>query len=151
MPLSLPSRRRLVLLLAMIVPAGVAGDVQASFDQIGLVRAQADAGKLRMLAVSGLKRWQELPNLPTLDESGFKGFNISFSMGFSTTKGTPRAIVDRLSQALLSILASADARERLTAQHFELVPCGPGEFARYIEAEFALWAKVVKASGARVD
>ena len=132
----------------------VAGNMDVMFDNLPSSMQQIKAGKLLPLAVTSGKRSPALPDLPTIEEAGgpaLKGYEASSWFGLLAPAGTPAAIVERLQQETAKALASPAVREKLLAQG--AVPGGitPAEFAKMIEAEHAKWAKVVKASGAKVD
>jgi tripartite-type tricarboxylate transporter receptor subunit TctC len=129
----------------------MAGEVQLIFDTFAQSLPQAKAGKVRALAVTSLKRQTSAPEIPTMDESGFPGWETGPWFGAMVRAGTPDAIVKRLNAALVKALQSPDVRDKLVAQG--VVPVGntPEEFAAFIRAESARWAKVVKAAGIRAD
>jgi tripartite-type tricarboxylate transporter receptor subunit TctC len=129
----------------------MAGEVQLIFDTFAQSLPQAKAGKVRALAVTSLKRQASAPEIPTMDESGFPGWETGPWFGVMVRAGTPDAIVKRLNAALVRALQSPDVRDKLVAQG--VVPVGntPEEFAAFIRAESARWAKVVKAAGIKAD
>ena len=109
------------------------------------------AGKLNALAVSTAKRFTGLPNVPTLAESGLKGFDVGFWLGALAPAGTPRPVIDRLNAEMIRIVHLPDVIERLSPLGVEIIGNSPDEFARVIHVEVARWAKVVKESGAKAD
>ena len=129
----------------------MAGQVQLLF--LGIVSAQphVKAGKLRAIAVSGLKRSAMMPEAPTVSESGVKGFEVTGWYGVFVPAGTPPEIVSRLHHEIVRVLALPDLRSRLSSEGAELGGGTPAEFDRYIKSEIAKWARVVKLSGARAD
>ena len=127
------------------------GQVQMMFDNMPSSLPHAKAGKLRALAVTSMTRSAALPDVPTLDEEGLKGFDATSWFGLLAPAGTPRDIVAKLNSASVKALASAEMRERLAAQGADPVGNTPDQFATFIKAEIDKWAKIVKASGARVD
>ena len=127
------------------------GQVQMMFDNMPSSLPHAKAGKLRALAVTSMTRSAALPDVPTMDEEGLKGFDATSWFGLLAPAGTPRDIVTKLNQAVVKALASADMRERLAAQGADPVGNTPDQFAAFIKAEIDKWAKIVKASGARID
>jgi len=102
------------------------------------------SGKLRALAVSSATRVAALPDVPTLAEAGFPGFNDDTWVGVFLPAGTPAAIVQKLNDAINKSLQSADMRERLDALAFEPVGGSPQQFSAYVKAETAKWGKVVR-------
>ncbi len=136
---------------APCITALLGGEVEMSFDQIVTSLPHAKGGKLRALAVSSPKRSQIAPDVPTFMESGLPGFEVSTWSGVFAPTGTPKEIVSRLNNEIVKILKMPDMRESLLRQGSEPVGNTTEEFAAYIKAEIAKWAKVVKDSGARVD
>jgi len=109
------------------------------------------AGKMRALAVSTGKRFSGLPDVPTVAESGFAGFDVGFWLGTLAPAGTPRAIIDKLNTEMVKILRMPDVVERLAAMGVEVIGNTPDEFARIIKADVVKWGKVVRDSGAKAD
>lgn len=109
------------------------------------------ANKVRGLAVTGAKRSPAIPELPTVAESGLPGFEARQWYGVLAPAGTPKAIVTRLNSEIVGIVRSPEVTKRFLSEGSEPIGSTPEEFARYIKAEIAKWAKVVQASGARVD
>jgi tripartite-type tricarboxylate transporter receptor subunit TctC len=129
----------------------VGGQVQLMFDNLPSSMALIKAGKLRALAVTSAHRSAALPDLPTIAESGYPAFEASSWFGLLAPAGTPAAIVNKLNAEGNQWLASADAKDKLLAQGAIAAGGSPEDFARHITAETAKWAKVVKASGAKVE
>ena len=132
----------------------IGGNMDLMFDNLPSALPQIKAGKLKALAVTSATRSSALPELPTIEEVGgpaLKGYEASSWFGLLAPAGTPADIVNRLQQETAKALASPALKERLVAQG--AIPSGmtPAEFTRFIAAETAKWAKVVKAAGAKVD
>ena len=106
---------------------------------------------MRPLAVTSLKRIAVLDKVPTLDESGLKGFDSVAWNGVLMPAGSPREVVLKLNTEINRILTQQDVRARLTAQGADPVGGTPEEFAALVRAEIAKWAQVVKTSGARAE
>jgi tripartite-type tricarboxylate transporter receptor subunit TctC len=130
----------------------MAGEVQVVISSIGTLLPLARAGKVRALAVTGLKRSAAAPELPTVAESGVPGFTATTWYGLSTTSGTPRPIIDRLNSELRKLLAEPEVRSQLAGQGIdEPSPGTPEQLGELIRAELVKWEKVVRASGATIN
>jgi len=129
----------------------VAGQVEVFFGPVQNVISNVQAGRLRMLAAATAKRWPTMPDLPTIAEAGVPGFAVENWYGMLVPARTPKEIVATLNTELLRVLALPDVKERLATNGMIPFPSTPEQFAAYIKAETAKWAKVVKESGARVD
>ncbi len=129
----------------------IGGRVDLMFDNFASSAAQVKAGRVRALAVTTAKRSALAPELPTIAESGLPGFDISTWFGIFVPAGTPRPVVERLHDEFVKALAAPDVREKMLNLGAEPVGNTPGEFAAYMRSEAAKYAKLVKASGAKVD
>ena len=129
----------------------LAGDTQFMFDNLANAMAQVKAGKLKALAVTTANRSPLVPDLPTMAEAGLPGFDISTWYGFFAPAGTPPAIVAKWNADVAKILNSPDVRAKIVADGAEPAPNTPGEFAQFIAREQAKYARIIKASGAKVD
>lgn len=129
----------------------VAGQTDFMFDNLASALPQIKAGKLKAFAVTTAKRVATQPDLPTMDESGLIGFDVSTWFGIFAPAGTPPAIVDRLNETFTAALRTAEMRERLARMGAEPAPTTPEQFAELVRGELAKYQKVVKFSGARVD
>jgi|SRR5688572_2949792 len=109
------------------------------------------AGKLRALAVSGAQRSPQLPDVPTLMESGVRGYEAYVWLGLLAPKGTPQPIIDKLHRELMQAIATPEVKTYMANSGIEIVGSTPAEFNRFFRAEKDLWAKVVKDTGAKVD
>jgi tripartite-type tricarboxylate transporter receptor subunit TctC len=127
------------------------GQVQLMFDNLPSSLAFIKAGKLRALAVTSATRASALPDVPTMQEAGVPGFEAASWFGVLAPAGTPREVIARINGEVAKWLASPEAREKLASQGAIAAGGTPDDFARHIGAETAKWAKVVKASGAKVD
>lgn len=109
------------------------------------------SGKLRPLATSGSTRSPQLPDVPTLAESGLPGYAAYVWMGLLAPKGTPAAVVDKLHRELKAVLATPEVRAYFTEAGIEAVGSSPAEMDAYFREEREHWARVVKESGAKID
>ena len=137
-----------------IVPAMtdiVGGHVSLLYSTVVSGMPQVNAGKLRALAVSSIKRAQVAPSVPTVAESGFPGYDVSGWYGILAPAKTPADIIARLNTEIVTILRSPAATERLTADGSEAVGNTPEQFGAHIKSEIAKWGKVVKAAGITAD
>jgi len=119
-------------------------EVQVIFSGPTAALPQIKAGKVRPLGVTTMKRSSELPDVPTLNELGFKGFEIRGWYGLMAPAGTPRPIVDKVNAALNKILSGGPAAQTLRDRGFDPTPMSPDEFGKYLRLEVARWAKAVK-------
>jgi len=136
---------------APAMQALLAGDTQIMFDNLASAMSQVKAGKLRALAVTTAQRSKLAPDLPTMAEAGVPGFDISTWFGLLAPAGTPPDVIAKWNAGVTKILSSPAMRERLEAQGAEAAPDTPQQFARFIDRELVKYAKIVKASGAKVD
>jgi tripartite-type tricarboxylate transporter receptor subunit TctC len=136
---------------APAMQALLANQTQLMFDNLASAMAQVKAGKLRALAVTTAKRSPLVPDLPTMAEAGVPGFDISTWFGLLAPAGTPPAIVAKWNEGVTRILRDPAMRERLAAQGAEAAPTTPQAFAQFIAAEVPKYARIVKASGAKID
>jgi tripartite-type tricarboxylate transporter receptor subunit TctC len=129
----------------------MAGETQFMFDNLANAMAQVKAGKLKALAVTTTQRSKLAPDLPTMAEGGVPGFDISTWYGFFAPAGTPPAIVAKWNADVTKILQSPEVRDRLVADGAEPSPNTPEQFREFIAREQVKYARIVKASGAKVD
>ncbi|MFO1306145.1 MAG: tripartite tricarboxylate transporter substrate binding protein [Burkholderiales bacterium] len=129
----------------------LAGDTQFMFDNLANAMAQVKAGKIKALAVTTAQRSSLVPDLPTMAEAGLPGFDISTWYGLFAPAGTPPAIVAKWNADVTKILTSPDVRAKLIADGADPSPDTPEQFREFIARELAKYARIVKASGAKVD
>lgn len=129
----------------------LAGQVQLA--SIGLPPSMGyiNAGKLRPIAVTGTSRSPLLPNVPTVSEAGLPGFDVTSWYGMFAPAALPKNLVTKINGDIAAILDTPDMKQRLNKLGADPAPQSPEEFASYVRAEVAKWAKVVKESGAKVD
>ncbi len=129
----------------------MSGQVEMMFDAITTMAPLAKAGRVRALGSTGLRRSAVTPDLPTVAEAGVPGYEATIWLGVMAPTGTPRAVLDRLNGEITRISSRADVRKTWNEQGAEPLSMSLGEFEKYLTADLAKWAKVVKASGARAD
>jgi tripartite-type tricarboxylate transporter receptor subunit TctC len=127
------------------------GHVPMVFDSTVAIVPHLKAGKLRPIAISSAKRSPLLPDVPTFAEAGLRGVESYAWYGFFGRAGTPRQIIDKLNVTALKVLKGPDFQNVYRETGSEYVGSSPEEFAKFIKAEAAKWAKVVKESGATLD
>lgn len=125
------------------------GHVQVMFSGFSSTLHHIKAGRLRALAVTGPKRSNALPDVPTIAEQGFPGVEATAWYGILAPAGTPKPVIARLHGEIVKILKLPDVTQRLEGLGFEIVGSTPGQFAAYQRSEIKKWEKVVKASGAK--
>jgi tripartite-type tricarboxylate transporter receptor subunit TctC len=104
------------------------------------------SGKLRPIAVSTLKRSPQLPDVPTLSESGVKGFEAVAWFGMVAPPGTPKDVINKLNAEIVKALNAPELRQRLTDGGSDVIGNSPEEADRFLKSEIAKWGKVVKAA-----
>jgi tripartite-type tricarboxylate transporter receptor subunit TctC len=124
--------------------AVVSGEVQIGFSNITQTARLAEAGRLRMLAVSSLKRSSAAPSLPTIAESGLPGFEFQAWHIIVAPKGTPGALVELLSQKVKATLSDPAVLQRFVKGGMDPVPMTPNETIAYLRNEQAKWARVIR-------
>jgi len=129
----------------------VAGRVDFLFDPIITALPFAKEGKVRVLGITSENRSPLAPEIPTLREQGFAGYDVNPWFGISAPAGTPRPVIDRLNAEFRKAMTNPDLVKRLTEQGIDITTGTPEEYTAFIKAETARWREVVKASGARVD
>jgi len=129
----------------------VGGQVNMMFATPIEVAQHVQSGKLRVLATTSLKRLPAFADVPTLDESGYPGFEVASFFGVLAPAGTPSDIVARLAADLATVMELPDVRERFAAQSADANVQGPEAFGKFLEAQRVKWADIVKRSGAKVD
>jgi tripartite-type tricarboxylate transporter receptor subunit TctC len=136
---------------AQAVGAAVAGHTQISSTSLPPAMPQVRAGKVRAIAVTSAKRSQVLPDVPTVNEQGFSGFDDLTWIAVFAPAGVPQDLVNRINRELSRALASPEVRERLAQLGLEWRPNTSGEFAAFLRDEVDKWAQAVKDSGAKAE
>jgi tripartite-type tricarboxylate transporter receptor subunit TctC len=129
----------------------IAGHVDMMFATSASVVGHLKSGLLRPLAVTTLKRFSLMPDLPTVAETGLPGFDATTWHGLVAPAGTPKEIIDTLAGAAAKALADPDTRRSLADLGVEIVGGSPEQFSAYIKSEIPKWTAVVKLSGAKLD
>ena len=127
------------------------GQIPLMFINQDVALPHVKAGKLRPLAVSSLQRNPLYPDVPTVAESGFAGFQALSWSGLSLAKGTPQPIVDKLDAALRKIMTSAEIKQRLETVGFVVPPAGAPHYAQFVQQEIELWTRVIKTAGIKPE
>lgn len=130
----------------------ISNQTQMTFLNVPVVRGHIEQGRLKGLGVTGLKRSEFVPDIPTLDEQGLKGYLVDAWFGLFAPAGTPQPIVARLNAELLRIIADPGVRASLQKAGFQQVDAlQPAAFGKLLAAEIARWLPIVKASGAQAN
>ena len=127
------------------------GQVQFMAESIPQAASYHKQGKVRALAVTSKERNPALPEVPTVIESGIKGFEVVGFYGFLAPAGTPKDVVNKLSDAFGQVLQMPDVRNRMVSQGADPAFLGADDFAKFLAAEMPRWADAVKKSGAKMD
>lgn len=137
---------------SQIVPDLISGNVMLSMESSLVTTFQhIKAGKLRAIAVTSPQRAPALPDVPTVAESGFKGFDVSTWYGVLAPAGTPPAVVNTLNAEVNKLLATADMKAAIQAQGAEPQAMSPEQFSTLLKNEYGQWKGIVEASGARIE
>ena len=134
-----------------VLPDLITGRVSMAFPNISVVLQLVRDGKVRALAVTSPRRAAATPDVPTMIEAGFPGFDASAWFGLMAPAGTPPVIIDKLHRETARVLAAADVRKRLDELGMEVIAGTPAEFAAVITSETAQWAKVIKDAGIKIS
>ena len=129
----------------------ISGNVDLYMSSVPTLLGQITQGKLRALAVTSAERVDDLPQVPTINESGYKGFDVVTWFGFLAPAGTPKDVVARLNSEFNKALQQPDLRKKLGDEGAEAAGGTPEQFAALIKEDIPRWGKIVKESGARVD
>ena len=129
----------------------VAGRVELQIGSTIPALPHIRAGRLRALATTGAARLPALPDVPTVKELGFPGYEVALWMGIFAPAGTPKPVVDRANRELVAVLKTPELSDGLVAQGVTPQPTTPAGLAAHVSAEIAKWERVVKTSGIRTD
>ena len=127
------------------------GIVKVSFVGVPNALPNLNSGKIKALAVSTRKRYDDLPDVPTLDEAGVKGYDATIWLGLLAPPGTPREIVDKLNTSITKILSTPEAKKLMASAGVDVATSSPEDFHKLMQSELDRWGKVVKETGATVN
>lgn len=122
----------------------MANDIQIMFDLISTSKPLADTGKIKMLGVAKTSRSADMPNLPTIAESGLPGYESSVWMGLLAPAGTPREVIQKIAGAVKVIMESADVKAQMRIQGLDAVGSSPEEFSKWLSTDIDRYAKVIR-------
>jgi tripartite-type tricarboxylate transporter receptor subunit TctC len=129
----------------------MSGQVEIMLDAITTMVPMVKAGRVQALGTTGLKRSSVLPDVPTISEAGVKGYEATIWLGLMAPTGTPKAIVDRVNAEVVKIIARPDVKKAWNEQGAEPMSLTPADFEKYLNADIAKWAKVVKSAGVKPE
>jgi tripartite-type tricarboxylate transporter receptor subunit TctC len=129
----------------------IGGQVDMMFDAVTTMTEQVRAGKVRALAVTGKQRSEVLPEVPTLHEAGVPGYEATIWLGVMAPRATPKAVVDRLNDAISKIASQPDVRQAWGKQGAVPLVMNPAAFDKYVQDDVAKWARVIKSANIKMD
>ena len=129
----------------------IGGQLQAMFFNLPGPLPYVKAGRLRALAVSSAKRAEQVPNVPTVMESGIPDFEVTVWQGYAVPRGTPQTYVAKIHAAMMKALALPDLQQRFYENGVSAAPTTPEAFMKFVQAETVKWQKVIDISGAKVE
>ena len=127
------------------------GQVDVLFDQLSSSIGHIQVGKLRAIAVTTLKRSAQMPDIPTMNESGLPGFDASTFTGIVLPAATPRDVVTKLHAALIKVLRLKATRDSFARFGADALESTPEEFSRFIRDDLAKWSKVIREAGIKLE
>jgi len=134
-----------------VLPDLLAGRLTMSFSNVVNAAPLVREGKLRAFAVSSRKRSVAAPDLPTMDESGYPGFEAVPWFGLLAPAGTPQTITDKVHQETVRVLGQPDVRKKLEDAGLDVIGSSPAEFAEVIRSEIPYWARIIKEAGIKAE
>lgn len=129
----------------------IGGQVELMFDAVTTMAEQIKAGKVKALATTGKVRSDVLPDVPTMNEAGLPGYEATIWLGLMAPKGTPKAVADKLNEAVSKIVSQADVKQLWNKQGAVPMVMNPEVFDKYIQDDIAKWARVIKTANIKVD
>ena len=127
------------------------GQVDMMFDAVTTMTEQVKAGKVKAVGTSGKTRSDVLPEVPTLNEGGVTGYEATIWLGLMAPKGTPKAIVDKLNEAVSKIASQPDVKQQWAKQGAAPIVLNPTQFDKYLQDDIAKWAGVIKSANIKLD
>ena len=129
----------------------IGGQVQSAFPTVPGIITHIRAGRVRALAVTGPKRTGVLPDLPTFEESGVPGMNVTNWFGVFAPAGLPRPVLERLHGAVVGAVKAPDVQSKLVSLSLDITTTTPQAFGEHLKSELERWGKVVKAAGIKAE
>jgi tripartite-type tricarboxylate transporter receptor subunit TctC len=129
----------------------IGGQVEMMFDAVTTMVEQVRAGKVKAIATTGKTRSDVLPDVPTISESGVPGYEATIWLGMMAPKGTPKAVVDKLNEAVSKISSQAEVKQTWAKQGAVPMVMSPEVFEKYARDDIAKWAKVIKSAGIKAE
>ena len=127
------------------------GQVEMMFDAVTTMTDQVKAGKVKALATTGRQRSDVMPDVPTVSEAGVPGYEATIWLGVMAPKNTPKAIVEKLNEAISQIVAQADVKQAWSKQGAVPMLMNPVQFDKYLNDDIAKWAHVIKSANIKLD
>ena len=129
----------------------LSGQVEMMFDAVTTMTEQVKAGKVRALATTGKQRSDVMPDVPTVSEAGVPGYEATIWLGVMAPKNTPKAIVDKLNEAISQIVAQAEVQQTWSKQGAVPLLMNSVQFDKYLNEDIAKWAHVIKSANIKLD
>jgi len=129
----------------------IGGQVELMFDAVTTMAEQVRAGKVKAIATTGKVRSEVLPDVPTISESGVPGYEATIWLGLMAPRGTPKAVVDKLNEAVSKIVGQPEVRQLWSKQGAVAMVMTPEAFEKYTRDDIAKWARVIKSAGIKAD
>ena len=127
------------------------GQVELMFDAVTTMTEQAKAGKVKALATTGKQRSEVMPDVPTVSEAGVPGYEATIWLGVMAPKNTPKAIVDKLNEAISQIVGQAEVKQTWGKQGAVPMVMNPAQFDKYLNDDIVKWANVIKSANIKLD
>ena len=127
------------------------GQVELMFDAVTTMTEQAKAGKVKALATTGKQRSEVMPDVPTVSEAGVPGYEATIWLGVMAPKNTPKAIVDKLNEAISQIVGQVEVKQTWGKQGAVPMVMNPAQFDKYLNEDIAKWANVIKSANIKLD